>query len=132
MKVHGINTGEIQGYDELLQKHKTIFDSFILNIYNAQGIERRATLLPNSFNFVVSEQSLGKENSSDNYYIPLGTTITAVYADENDNKVLKKYKDKKYKYIPCTQIEKETYLCFEYQINGHEEWMHVLSGEKWF
>jgi len=132
MKVHGINTGEIQGYEKLAQEHKTIFDPFILNFYNAQGLERRATLLPKSINFVLSEQSLGKENFSDNYYIPLGATITAIYADGNENKVLKKCKDKKYKNISCTQIEKETYLRFEYQINGHEEWMHVMSETKWY
>jgi len=132
MKVHGVNIEEIQGYNKLSLEHKTIFDAFILNFYNAQGLEQRSSLLPKSINFVLSEQSLGKRYDTDDFYIPLGTVITAFYADGNETKILKHWKDKKYKDIPCTLKEKEKYLRFEYQINGHEEWLHVLSEERWY
>jgi hypothetical protein len=132
MKVHGVSVNEIQGYNNLSQEHKSIFGIFILNFYNAQGLETRTALLPSSINYVLAEQSLGKGNDSDDYYIPLGTTITAIYADKNETKILRKWKDKKYKNIPCTHIEKEYYLRFEYQTNRHGEWMHVLSGTRWY
>lgn len=119
IKLHSINIKDIQGYNKLSQSHKAIFDTFIINFYNAQGLETRATLLPKSINHVLSEQALE-------------ITITAIHADGNETKLLKKWKDKKYKNISCIHIEKETYLRFEYQVNGHNEWLHVLSDTQWY
>jgi len=94
MKVHGVNVEQIEGYNKMTEKNRSVFDAFIQRFYNVQGLERRAELLPQSINFVISEQSLGKVNAADDYFIPLGTTITAIYVDGNETKMLKKWKAK--------------------------------------
>lgn len=127
--VHGIKVSEISGYSSLAEHHKSIFDSFIINFYNAQGLESRDGFIPISINYVLDEESLGKIKESDDHYIPLGGRITAIFGNEQP-KVLNNWKDRKYKHLHCIQTEKKYYLRFEYRNSRSKEWQHVISASE--
>ena len=45
-KCHGIDVTNIKGYESLTYKNKEIFKTFIVNIFNAFGLEARNKLKP--------------------------------------------------------------------------------------
>lgn len=129
--VHGIKVSEISGYSTLSNEDKLLFDEFIINFYNAQGLESRSEFLPLSINYVLSEEFMGKHGESDDYFVPLGGRITAIHINGN-TKVLSIWKDKKFKNISCTYTEKQNYLRFEYKNGKSKEWQHVISAAIWY
>ena len=131
LNVLSIDIKKIPGYSNLSTEHRTLFDFFIINFYNAWGLEARARLVPISVNFVLDEEYLGKENESDDCYIPLGGKLTAIY-DGGKTKVIRCWKDKIYKHLSCTCTEKQNYLRFEYRNGKSKAWQHVISATKWY
>ncbi|PYG84270.1 hypothetical protein LY28_03722 [Ruminiclostridium sufflavum DSM 19573] len=131
IKVYGIDVVQIHGYSNLSAEHKNIFDFFIINFFNACGLETRARLMPVSINFVLDEEYLGKENESDACYIPLGGKLTALH-DGGKTKVIRCWKDKVYCHLPCICTERQRYLRFEYKNGKSKTWQHVISAAKWY
>lgn len=131
LNVHRINVKNIPGYSNLSNDHRTLFDSFIINFYNTAELETRAMLVPVSVNFVLEEEYLGKRNTADDYYIPLGGKFT-VLLNSGETKVISRWKDKAYKNLPCLSTEKLSYLRFEYKIGKSKSWQHVISNNEWY
>lgn len=129
--VHGIKVSEISGYSTLSVDHRKLFNEFIINFYNAQGLESRADFLPLKINYVLAEEYLGKYEDTDDYFVPLGGRITAVHND-GSTKVLSTWKDRRFKSMPCIQIEKQNYLRFEYRNGTNKKWQHVISATRWY
>ena len=129
--VHSIDVKNISGYSNLSAEHRTIFDSFIINFFNAWGLETRVRLVPIRIDFVLDEQYLGKRDAEDDYYITLGGKLTALY-DSEKTKVISQWKDKAYKQLPCICTEKQRYLRFEYKNGKTKSWQHVISSTKWY
>ena len=131
LNIHSIDIKNIPGYSNLSAEHRAIFDSFIINFFNACGLETRARLMPISINFVLDEEYLGKEDATDDYYIPLGGKLTALY-DGGSTKTIRCWKDKTYCHLPCICTEKQNYLRFEYRKGKSKSWQHVISATKWY
>ncbi len=131
-RVHGIKVEEISGYKTLSKIHKDFFDNFIINFFNAQGLERRSELIPISINYVKAEEYLGKLKDADDFFIPLGGKLTALLGEEQIEKVLCTWKDTNYKKLPRIETERQEYLRFDYRNGRQKEWQHVISDNQWY
>ncbi len=131
LNVHSIDIKNTPGYSNLSTEHRTLFDSFIINFYNAWGLEARDRLIPISVNFILDEEYLGKREASDDCYIPLGGKLTTIY-DGGKTKVIRCWKDKVYCHLPSICTEQQSYLRFEYKNGKSKSWQHVISATKWY
>ena len=131
LNVHSIDVKNIPGYSNLSAEHRAVFDSFIINFFNASGLETRARLVPISVNFVLDEEYLGKKDAEDDYYVSIGGKLTALY-EGGRIKTIRCWNDKAYKHLPCICTEKQRYLRFEYKNGKTKSWQHVISSTKWY
>lgn len=129
--VHGIKISEISGYNTLSQDHQALFKEFIINFYNAQGLESRAEFFPLSINYVLQEEFIGKHESWEDCYVQVGGRITAIFRD-GEKMVISNWKDKKYRNVKHEHTETQNYLRFEYRNRKKKEWQHVLTATQWY
>lgn len=138
MKTHGINFRAVDGYNRLDDLNRSIYEKFILNIFNAFGLESRSKLIPKGIYLVEEIQHLVKENPEDDYYIVSGGVIWAI--DRSGLKtILHKWEDQDYKGLEIKESEAKQYLRFEYEHGTYddgttrEEWLHVIKeGSQWY
>jgi hypothetical protein len=132
LKVHGVNYKNVPGYDTLDDTNRQIYEKFIINIYNGFGLDLRATLYPLGIYYVEDIDYIAKEKPDNDYFTVLGGRIN--YIDKNGNKrLLHEWEDEEYKHLPKTLDKPEYYLRFEYEMDGREEWLHVIKeGKEWY
>jgi len=132
LKVHGIDFKAVDGYNRLDDLNRAVYEKFIVNIFNAIGLESRATLVPKGIYFVEEIEYLIKEKPEDDYYIIAGGLINVI--DRNGLKsVLHTWQDKDYKDYEINESEVHKYLRFEYQQQERSEWLHVeKEGTEWY
>lgn len=131
LKVHGINFKEVDGYKRLDDINRKLYEKFIINLFNAFGLESRATLVPKGIYYVEDIDYLAKEKDDDYYFIVVGGIVYAI--DRNGMKsVLHSWKDEDYKHLEVSEKEIKKYLRFEYEIQGKNEWLHVVNESKWY
>lgn len=132
LKVHGIDFKAVGGYNRLDDLNRANYEKFIVNIFNAIGLESRATLVPKGIYWVENIEYLVKENPEDDYYIVAAGIINAI--DRNGMKsVLHTWNDEDYKHLEVKEIESKKYLRFEYEHQGRSEWLHVVKdGKEWY
>lgn len=134
--VHGVNVLETKGYENLTEKNKVLFKSFIVNFLNAWGLEARSTIFPTSINYVLDVEYLGKENEKDDYYVVLGNDVIIMGVVEGDflctGEHLKNYKSEDYKHLECIETNKKYYLRFDYEIYDKADWQHVIKPAEWY
>lgn len=130
-EIHKIDVLKIDGYENLTDKNKELFKSFIVNFFNASGLERRNSLLPLNINYVIDTEYLGKRNESDDFFVPLGYKIYVLSAD-NKLHFFKQEKFDEAKYIECTEDTESQYLRFEYDSDTGKSWQHVVSPTEWY
>lgn len=51
LKVHGIDFRAVDGYNRLDDLSRNVYEKFIVNIFNAWGLESRSTLVPKGIYF---------------------------------------------------------------------------------
>jgi hypothetical protein len=132
LKVHGIDFRAVDGYNRLDDINRSIYEKFIVNIFNAFGLESRSTLIPKGIYFVEQTDLLAKENPEDDYYIVVGGVVMAI--DRSGLKsVLYKWEDEDDKHLEVKESESTQYLRFEYAHQGRREWLHVIKdGKEWY
>jgi hypothetical protein len=132
LRVHGIDFKAVDGYNRLDDLNRAIYEKFIINIFNAFGLESRATLIPKGIYWVEDIQYLVKENLEDDYFIVGGGIVKSI--DRNGLKsVLRTWSDEDYKHLEIKENEAKTYLRFEYEHEGRKEWLHVIKeGKEWY
>jgi hypothetical protein len=132
LKCHGIDYKAVAGYDGLDDINRAIYGKFILNIFNAWGLESRATLIPKGIYFVEDTDFLVKENPEDDYYNVAGGEVVSI--DRNGSReLLHKWVDDDYTDLPIIVEEPKQYLRFEYEHQGRTEWLHVVKeGREWY
>lgn len=138
LRVHGIDYTEVAGYENLDDLNRAIYEKFIVNIFNAWGLDSRLNLIPKGIYFVEDTEYLVKENPDDDYFILAGHTIYAI--DRSGNKqLLHQWEDEDYKHLKKTAQKPKQYLRFEYQHgtdaegNPRNEWLHVIKeGREWY
>lgn len=137
--VHGINILEIEGYNTLTEKNKELFRCFIVNFFNAWGLEARSTIFPISIHYVFDIERLGKEydDDPDDVFVTLNNEVIVMKCLEGDvlysaGKHLRNYMNKDYKHLRCVDTIKKYYLRFSYKIYEREEWLHVITPTEWY
>lgn len=132
MKVHGIDCRAVNGYNRLDDLNRIVYEKFIINIFNAFGLESRATLIPKGIYFVEETEYLAKENPEDDYYIIVGGAVMEI--DRSGLKsVLRKWEDEDYKHLEVKKSEVTQYLRFEYEHQERNEWLHIIKdGKEWY
>ena len=138
LKVHGIDYKDLAGYDSLDDDNKAIYERFIINIFNAWGLDSRLNLLPKGIFFVEDTEYVVKENPENDYYNLAGQTIYTIDRTGN-KKLLRKWEDEEYKHLKKIAEKPKQYLRFEYQHgtdaegNPRNEWLHVIKeGREWY
>jgi hypothetical protein len=121
----------INGYDKLTDENRNLFDKFIVNFYNAWGIEARATIKPIAINYVRENEYLGKENKEDDFYISFRTEVFAIHKDGNEV-LLHDLIDEENKHLSTELTEHKEYLRFEYEIYSKPTWQHVINEHEWY
>lgn len=132
LKVHGIDFREVDGYKRLDDLSRAVYEKFIINIFNAWGLESRATLIPKGIYFVEEIEYLIKENEEDDCFMIIGGIINVI--DRNGLKyVHHTWIDEKYKDFEIIESKAKTYIRFEYEHQGNKGWLHVISdGKEWY
>lgn len=138
LKVHGIDYKAVKGYAGLDDLNKAIYKKFIINIFNAWGLDSRALLIPKGIYWVEESNYLVKESPDQDYYNIAGGIV---YSIEKDRKktVLREWEDKDYKHLERVIESPKAYLRFEYQHGTNDdgeprnEWLHIIKGgEQWY
>lgn len=132
LKTHRINYKAVNGYNQLDDLNRKIYERFIINIFNAFGLESRATLVPKGIYYAEQEDYLYKDDPEDDYYIVIGGAVYTI--DKNGSKsVLRTWTDEDYKDKRPEKKETSNYLRFEYEHEGRPEWLHVINdGKEWY
>lgn len=138
LKTHGIDFKAVEGYNRLDDLNKQIYEKFIINIFNAMGLESRAELVPEGIYYVEDIAYLVKSNPEEDYFTVAGGVVYAI--DRSGFKtVLRKWIDEDYKHLEITESETRNYLRFEYEHGSYEdgtprkEWLHVTeNGTQWY
>lgn len=132
LKCHGINFMEVPGYDELDDFNKKIFKNFIVNYYNARGLEYRSEINPTGIYFVEHIHYSAKDPRFGGEYIGVASTVMSIGKNGIKN-ILRQWEDKHCKDLKRDKETSEKYLRFEYDHHGKSEWYHVIEGgRKWY
>lgn len=136
LKVHGINFKAVDGYKGLDDLNKALYEKFIVNIFNAWGLESRATLIPKGIYFVEETTHAIKQSDEEGeYFLAVAGLVDSI--DRNGfKKTIHVWKDDNFKAWEDKDLqiksESETYLRFEYQHDGRDEWLHVMNEKEWY
>lgn len=132
LRTHGINVWATDGYGMLSDEKRSIFDKFIVNFCNAQGLESRATLIPKGIYWVEERQYLVKESPEDNFYTVAGSIVWSI-APSGSKTILHKWIHKDYRNsTPILSEKSRFYLRFEYRHQGRNEWLHITNENSWY
>lgn len=77
-KVHGIDFKDVEGYNKLDEVHRTIYEEFIVKMFNSWGIKARSTIVPKGIYLIDDVQYLIEENPKDDYYIVCGKNTSSL------------------------------------------------------
>ena len=138
LRVHGIDYKEVAGYENLDDLNRAIYEKFIVNIFNAWGLDSRLNLIPKGIYWVEDTEYLVKENPENDFFDVSGQVIFSI--DRNGSRqLLHHWEDDEFKHLPKIKETTKNYLRFEYQHgtdgrgNPKEEWLHVIKeGKEWY
>ena len=138
LRVHGVDYKSVKGYSGLDDLNRAIYEKFIINIFNAWGLDSRAALIPTGIYWVEDSEYITKENPEQDYYNVAGGIVYSI--DRYGNKtVLREWEDEEYKHLEKIIEKPKRYLRFEYQHGINDdgeprmEWLHVIKeGKEWY
>lgn len=129
--VHGVNVRDIKGYDALDDLNKALYEKFIVNFYNAFGLDSRATIIPKGIYFVEDTRLVVKESPNDEFFTEAGFIVKSI--DKYGKKrILHKYIHGDYKNLEIKDWKPTEYLRVEYKHQGRNEWLHIKSETQWY
>lgn len=131
LKVHGIDYRNVDGYNRLDDLNKAIYERFIVNFFNGQGLDYR-DIVPTGIYYVEEIEYMVKECQEDDYMTIAGGMVKAI--DKNGIRtVLDNWLHEGYKEFEITESEPKNYLRFQYKHQGRSEWLHVIKeGKDWY
>ncbi len=130
LKVHGIDFRAVDGYSRLDDLNRAVYEKFIINFFNGQGLDHR-DIEPTGIYFVEQVEYLVKENPTDEYWTVAGGKVLAI--DRNGIKTVHdNWVHESYKGLVISEGNPEQYLRLEYKHHGRPEWLHVIKdGREW-
>lgn len=132
LKVHGIDYRNVDGYNRLDDLNRAIYERFIINFFNGQGLDYR-DIVPKGIYFVEDVDLLVKENPTNEYFTVAGGKVLAI--DRNGIKTVHKHwVHESYAGLEITEGKPHQYLRVEYEHQGRSEWLHIMDvdGKEWY
>lgn len=113
-KVHGINYQEVEGFELLSEENKRVYEQFIVQFFNAWGMEAKSTIVPCKIVYI-------KES------------CTSIDTGENKREIVYAEHDQSYEEGLSDLIKKQIYyLRFEFELKGKRDWLHVEADGTWW
>lgn len=135
---HGIDAKKVKGYEDLTEENKEIFEKFMINYLNGQGMDRRMITFPKAINYVEDIELIAHDprGESDeeykNYDVSVVRKIIVLKAN-GKKKQLYKYQDEEYKNLKPFKENRSEYLRFEFKEGESKIWLHVThEGTQWY
>lgn len=72
LKVHSINHTKVEGYENLDNLKKTIYEKFIVDFFNAWGLDKRIELVPTGIFWVEDIEYLVKKKPENEFFDVVG------------------------------------------------------------
>jgi hypothetical protein len=131
-KIHGVNFKAVEGYNNLDDINRVIYEKFIVNIFNAYGLESRTSLIPKAIYYAEEiEYLVNIKGEDEDYSLVVGGLIKSI--DRNGLKTnIHTWTEKGYKDVKVQEKGSKYYLRFEYEHNGKPEWLHVTNENTWY
>jgi len=130
-KTHGIDIKAVKGYEKLDDVNKQLYERFIVNFFNALGLDSRATLIPKGIYYVEDTQLSVKEKTEDDHYTGAGMIVKAIDKDGKKT-ILHNWIYKGFKGLEILKHKSTYYLRIEYEHKKNKEWLHVLKDYEWY
>lgn len=135
---HGIDAEKVNGYEDLTEQNKVIFRNFIINFFNARGLDARIITVPKAINYVEEIDYVAPHPDAEidedykGFYVSVDTKIIVLKAD-GSRKQLHKYSDGEYKNLKPTEQYRKEYLRFAFLEGKSKVWLHVThQGSQWY
>ncbi len=124
--IHDFDVEQLQGYAELPQEQRELFNRTIIKFYNAQGLDIRSRLQPKSVHYVY------EVNYTDTNNVVVGEDIYIVKSDGTTvGKRLHRHKfEKDINLALCKECLQKCYLRFE--LKGKDGWYHFTPKGDWY
>lgn len=126
-EIHGVDVTELNGYNELTDENKELFNSTVIKFFNTWGLDNRKELRPKNVHYV-SEVTYEKE-ISENEIVDAGIEIFVINSKTGAkiNRIHRYVFEKDIPFRECRKYIKH-YLRFELQ----NEWYHITANGEWY
>ncbi|MCI1478093.1 MAG: hypothetical protein LKH93_06780 [Clostridium beijerinckii] len=129
---HGIDAEKVKGYEDLTEENKVIFKKFIINYFNARGIDARMITTPKAINYVEDIDHVAQDPDDEECVVSVCNLINVIKADGRKRQ-LHKYVRKEYKDLVPTEHYRKEYLRFAFLEGKSKVWLHVThEGKQWY
>ncbi len=129
---HGIDAEQVNGYEDLTEENKMIFRNFIINFFNARGIDARMITAPKAINYVEDIDHVAQDPNDEECAVTICNVINVIKAN-GKKKQLHKYVNKEYKDLVQTEHYRKEYLRFAFLEGKSRIWLHVThEGKQWY
>ena len=128
---HGVNVKKLPGYSQLDEANAKLYVAFIVNFFNAQGLDSRATLVPTGIHYVEDIELLAKEDPTDEYFTIVGGIVKIINKDGTQT-LHDEWRGEAYEDLEAIQDKPKRYLRFEYEHYERPGWLHVIGAHQWY
>lgn len=129
---HGIDAEQVNGYEDLTEENKEIYRNFIINFFNARGIDARMITVPKAINYVEDIDSVAQDPDDKECVVTVCNVINVIKSNGN-KKQLHKYVNKEYKDLIISEQYRKEYLRFAFLEGKSKVWLHVThEGKQWY
>ncbi|MBP3887015.1 MAG: hypothetical protein J6F30_05090 [Cellulosilyticum sp.] len=135
LEIHGVDYKKVKGFNTLSEENKSLFKSFIVQFYNAQGMRGKLTLVPENIAYV-NERYWGSTvlnadgTSSWNIIKEEHRTIDT---EGNELSVIFSKLNEKHDSTVTNIIERQNYyIRFDYKIYDRPAWLHIEQDISWW
>lgn len=137
LNIHGFDLRETDGYEDLKQEQKALFEQYCVTHMNGLGMNTKITMWPRSVHYVKEYDYYSipewDEDEQRNVCCGIGREWIILKADGRKKK-FKKYMDKGKTMADVDTaytLEKE-YLRVDWEYHGHPEWFHVIAPDNYY
>lgn len=123
--IHGVNVSELSGYTDLSDEHRKLFESSIIRVFNAHGLDSRKDLQPKCIHFVRETEYTKAINDVEEVLAGIEIHIIDSETGLKKRRLHRNVFEKGIPFKECRKDVKE-YLRFELK----NVWFHILDNGK--
>jgi len=128
---HGVSVKKLLGYSQLDEANAKLYVAFVVNFFNAQGMDSRVTLVPTGIHYVEDVDLIAKEDPDDEYFTVVGGIVKVINKDGSQT-LHHEWRGTGYEELETIEDKPKRYLRFEYEHEGRPEWLHVIDERQWY